>query len=65
MDPGTLQTIRDVFERVMTDKAFIKAAADTKRPVHYTRGDDVQKLVNDVTGSPQEYVDLITKAYTG
>ncbi|MDE8670499.1 tripartite tricarboxylate transporter substrate-binding protein [Pseudarthrobacter sp. H3Y2-7] len=65
MDPGTLQTIRDAFEKVMTDKAFIKAAADTKRPVHYTSGDDVQKLVNDVMGSPQEYVDLITKAYTG
>ncbi|MCY1213731.1 Tripartite tricarboxylate transporter family receptor [compost metagenome] len=65
MDSGTLQVIRDAFEKVMTDKAFVKAAADSKRPVHYASGNDVQKLVNDLMGSPQEYVDLITKAYTG
>jgi len=65
MDSGTLQVIRSAFEKVMTDEAFVKAAADAKRPVHYTSGEDVQALVNDLMGSPQEYVDLITKAYTG
>jgi tripartite-type tricarboxylate transporter receptor subunit TctC len=64
-DAGTLQVIREAFKKVMTNEAFIRDAADSGRPVHYASGEDVQKLVDDLMDSPQDYVDLITKAYTG
>jgi len=65
MDESTLQVLRDAFEKVVSNPAFEKAAAEAGRPVVFTSGEDVQALVTNVMNSPAAYVDLIKKAYGG
>lgn len=62
-DPAMLELLRSAFEKVVTDETFIQDAKDSGRDVVFRSGADVQDLVEKVMNSPQEYVDLLKKAY--
>lgn len=62
---SVLTVLRDAFEKVATNADFVSAAAGAGRPVVFASGTDVEDMVHTVMNSPQAYVDLIKKAYSG
>ncbi|WP_328418484.1 tripartite tricarboxylate transporter substrate binding protein [Micromonospora sp. NBC_00389] len=65
MDPQLLEELRKAFEEVVTDPAYQAEAEKAGRPVGFTSGADVQSVVNELMGSPKEYVDMLKQGFNG
>ncbi|MFD7443654.1 Bug family tripartite tricarboxylate transporter substrate binding protein [Streptomyces sp. NPDC059909] len=63
MKPEQLELIRKAFEKVVTDPGYVAAAEEARRPISFASGEDVAENVEELMNSPQDYVDLLEKAY--
>ncbi|MFF5987079.1 Bug family tripartite tricarboxylate transporter substrate binding protein [Prauserella flavalba] len=65
MDENRLAELRKAFDAVVQNKDYIAAAEKAGRPIAYTAGVDVQKSVEGLMDAPQDYINIIKKAYEG
>ena len=63
MDKKLLKELRNAFEDVVTDPAFMAAGEKAGRPVVFRSGADVQTEVAVLVKAPEAYVDIIKKAF--
>lgn len=63
MKPKQLELIRKAFEKVVTAPEYKAAAEEAHRPITFASGEDVTENVEELMHSPQDYVDLLKKAY--
>jgi tripartite-type tricarboxylate transporter receptor subunit TctC len=63
MDEKVLAELRTAFEQVVTDPAYLAAAAKAGRPVGFADGAAVQKMVSDLMASPPEYVEVLKSGF--
>lgn len=62
LPPDRLAALRKAFMATMQDPEFLKVAAERKLEVQAISGDEVQKVVEDLTSTPKEVVAKIQKA---
>lgn len=63
MDEGCLQHLRDAYEAVVTDEAYIADGEENGRPVVFASGEDVQQTVEELMDAPEAYVAILEEAY--
>lgn len=65
MDEGTLECLRDAYDRAANDDAdLLKQAEAQNTPIAYISGEDVENtLVEDIKSVPEEYLTVLRSAF--
>ena len=64
--PGErVKALRDAFDRMVKDKGFLEAAAKENFDINPVSGEDMQKIVAEISGSPKAIADRLTQIIGG